>query len=199
MTGEAESAPLRLQFDPSVKLAFRGSSISSDGGLLLHRELDACSTRPALCIQRGPVAEISWKAVFSGRTLTGGKPNGECRLEKEKVKAEKAPDPHHVRNFLELIKNLAETYLFAKPAEKREIVEWATSNRRVSGKSVYLEPANWLLQVETAIAGLIGVPALTTSRTSIDEEDTSFIKLLKIIKSDKYIETEYRLNEILEK
>jgi hypothetical protein len=39
-TGEAESGPLRLQFDRTVKLAFHGSAISSDGGLLLHRELD---------------------------------------------------------------------------------------------------------------------------------------------------------------
>jgi SAM-dependent methyltransferase len=39
-TGEGETGPLRLDSDRSVKLVFSGSSISSDGGLLLHRELD---------------------------------------------------------------------------------------------------------------------------------------------------------------
>jgi len=39
-TGEAETGPLRLHFNRTIKLAFQGSSISSDGGLLLHRELD---------------------------------------------------------------------------------------------------------------------------------------------------------------
>jgi hypothetical protein len=39
-TGEAELGALRMQFDRSVKVEFRGAAISSDGGLLLHRELD---------------------------------------------------------------------------------------------------------------------------------------------------------------
>ncbi|MGB1006214.1 MAG: transposase [Thalassobaculaceae bacterium] len=40
MASEAQTGPLRLQFDRPIKLAFHGSAISSDGGRLLHRELD---------------------------------------------------------------------------------------------------------------------------------------------------------------
>ena len=40
LAGESESEGRRLDFDRRVRVEFHGSTISSDGGLLLYRELD---------------------------------------------------------------------------------------------------------------------------------------------------------------
>lgn len=92
-------------------------------------------------------------------------------------------DPRNIRRFLELIKNLAQTYILAQPNEKRQIVEVTTSNRWVAGKSVYMKPANWLALAEETIAGLIGAPDRTTSRSSPESRDQQIEALIRTIES----------------
>ena len=38
--GDGRKRALRVQFDRSVKMEFHGAKITSDGGILVHRELD---------------------------------------------------------------------------------------------------------------------------------------------------------------
>ncbi|MEM7243054.1 MAG: recombinase family protein [Pseudomonadota bacterium] len=67
----------------------------------------------------------------------------QIRRENEK----KGIDPAKLSAFLERAKSLHLSYISAAPAQKRIITEMTTSNRRVSGNEVEIEPQNWLSQL----------------------------------------------------
>lgn len=70
--------------------------------------------------------------------------------------------PAMVGKFLERVSNLAQHYINAANAEKRLLCELVTSNRKVTAKSVYLEPANWLV----AAKNVLGVSPCADDRPS---------------------------------
>jgi DDE family transposase len=55
--GEAQNQPFQLSFNRSLKVDFRGSRVTSDGGLVLVRELD----------ERLGFAELSAQHLTDGR------------------------------------------------------------------------------------------------------------------------------------
>lgn len=70
-----------------------------------------------------------------------------------------------MRRIIELVKSLANAYYYGNPYEKRQIVKFATSNRTVIGKNVYLEPSDWLQRVENAVGILSCADTPATYRT----------------------------------
>ncbi|MEL6503583.1 MAG: recombinase family protein [Pseudomonadota bacterium] len=78
---------------------------------------------------------------------------------------EVAQKTDQLRRFLERIKNLAEHHDSAEGAEKREIVELATSNRTVTRKTVAVEPAKWLVAAREVQAVLSCAHSRDDSRT----------------------------------
>jgi hypothetical protein len=68
--GEQQNQPFQLSFNPSLKVDFQGSRVTSDGGLLLVRELDerlglSELIREHLTDSRGkntqlPMADLVW-------------------------------------------------------------------------------------------------------------------------------------------
>jgi hypothetical protein len=85
--------------------------------------------------------------------------------------------------FLELIKSLGNLYRLSLPAEKQQIAEMATSNRRVCGKNIYVEPSNWLLRVEQTVSALCGPQHRATERTKFEVGS-------KIVETFPYLELE---------
>lgn len=93
----------------------------------------------------------------------------EAKLREYRLDLEKRSfDSEQTRNFLELVKTLAHTYACAAPAQKQQIAKLATSNRTIVRRRVYVEPANWLQDVGTAVAALNGPPSRGADRTFLD-------------------------------
>lgn len=73
-----------------------------------------------------------------------------------------------IRNFLELLKRLDFAYQIAAPPEKHAITKLTTSNRKVIGKKVEIEPSQWLLDLQLAADVRFGGPHRGAGRTFVD-------------------------------
>lgn len=70
-----------------------------------------------------------------------------------------------LEKILELLKSLEKTYISAEPDERRQIVKLTTSNRLVTGRSLALEPRNWIGAAHQVAVAPIGEHHRPTSRT----------------------------------
>lgn len=111
---------------------------------------------------------------------------------------DKAKKAAHMRTLIELANSLVQSHRLAKSAEKRQLVEMTTSNRRVLGKGVYIEPSNWLHEVENTLGVLSGAPARDGDRTfpgvlsGVDDE----IRLIEPEKSSNRLCPEPHIEDV---
>ena len=86
------------------------------------------------------------------------------RLERKNC-ADRAAQAETLRSLAELAKDLCLSHDLAFGQDKRRIIEWASPNRTVIEKDVYLEPYNWLEVMKNDLGVLCGAPARDRDRT----------------------------------
>lgn len=89
-----------------------------------------------------------------------------------------AKKARRLKQLAELADSFANTYEIGEPHEKRQVVEIATANRIVVGKNVYLEPANWVREVQDVVAVLCGAHRSYSGRT--EDEIKTLIEQLDL-------------------
>lgn len=89
------------------------------------------------------------------------------QLEQEMAAPARATTSNDLSNFFELTKSLARTYEIAEPAEKRQILGLVSSNLRLAPKELVVEPANWLVPLESSVADPSGDPPCHVVRMSL--------------------------------
>jgi hypothetical protein len=72
LTGEADRSALRLDFDRRLMLQFRGSTITSDSGLLPYRELDETLMLAEGAELWGRFDEATGKVTMGGEAAAAG-------------------------------------------------------------------------------------------------------------------------------
>jgi hypothetical protein len=85
---------------------------------------------------------------------------------------DKAKKAAQMRTLIELANNLVQNHRMGKSAEKRQLIEMTTSNRCVRGKEIYVEPSNWLHEVEDTLGVSVGDPDRHRDRTISRSDDS---------------------------
>ena len=122
-------------------------------------------------LEDAAIDQIIDKATFDKRKEKLLLQRAQIEQEAQKTK-QFYQNPRAIEAFLERIKSLAEHYYIAGPSAKREIVEIAVSNRKVTAKNVSAEPSNWLERTKCAVTILTCADGRATSRNSQADDAT---------------------------
>ncbi|MCK0104265.1 recombinase family protein [Pseudohalocynthiibacter sp. F2068] len=91
----------------------------------------------------------------------------------------------YLRKFLELAKSFVALYEQLNPSEKRLMLELATSNRTIAGKSITLKPSIWFETMQSGLPAPNGAHCQPINRTGTETLERQLDRLYELIISPK--------------